>query len=74
MPHYHFFIGNKEAPAVEILEYPNDDAAIDEARRVLGEALREAARERCLLDEEIQICKEDGTVIAVVVCDGSLRH
>ena len=74
MPHYHFLLGNKDAPAVEIVEYPNDDAAINEARRVLGEALREAAQERHLLDEEIQVCKEDGTVIAVVVCDGSARH
>ena len=74
MPHYHFLLGNKDAPPVEILEYPNDDAAINEARRVLGEALRQAAQERQLLDEEIQVCKEDGTIIAGVVCDGSARH
>jgi len=74
MPHYHFLIGNKDAPEFEVFEYPNDDAAINEARRVLGNALREAAQERHLLNEEIQICKTDGTVIAVVVCDGRLRH
>jgi hypothetical protein len=74
MPHYHFLLGNKDAPAVEIVEYPNDNAAINEARRVLGEALRQAAQERQLLNEEIHVCTEDGTVIAIVACDGSARH
>jgi hypothetical protein len=74
MPHYHFVTRSKDAPLAEIFEYPNDDAAIEAARLALGTALREAARERCLLNDEIEVCKEDGTIVAVVVCDGSARH
>lgn len=74
MPHYHFLSRNNDAPVAQIVEYPDDDAAIEAARRVMSEALREAARDRCLLDDEIEVCKEDGTVVAVVVCDGSPRH
>jgi hypothetical protein len=31
-------------------------------------------QQRCLLGDEIEVCRVDGTVIAVVVWDGSLRH
>jgi hypothetical protein len=75
MPYYHFLTRQKEEmPVAEIVEYADDDAAIDEARRVMGDALREAAVEGRLLDEEIEVCRDDGTVIAVVVCDGSSWH
>ena len=75
MPYYHFLTRHKkEMPVAEIVEYANDDAAINDARRVLGEALREAAEEHRLLDEEIEVCRHDSTVVAVVVCDGSLKH
>ena len=74
MPHYHFLTRNRALLAVEILEYPDDETAINDARRVLGEAMRQAAQERQLLDDEIEVCKEDGTVIAVVVSDTELKH
>ena len=75
MPYYHFLTRHKkEMPVGEIVEYADDDAAINEARRLMGDALREAAEGRRLLEDEIEVCKADGTVIAVVVCDGSPRH
>ena len=44
MPYYHFLTRHKkEMPVAEIVEYANDDAAINEARRVMGDALREEA-------------------------------
>ena len=71
MPQYHFLTRHKrEIPLAAIVEHANDDAAINEARRVLGEALRQAAQERRLLEE----CRENGAVIAVVVCDGGPKH
>jgi hypothetical protein len=75
MPYYHFFVRHKEEmPVAEIAEYVNDDAALNEARRVMGAALREAAEGRLLLDGEIEVCREDGTVVGVVICDGAPRH
>ena len=56
MPQYHFLTRHKrEIPLAAIVEHANDDAAINEARRVLGEALRPAAQERRLLEEEIEV-------------------
>ena len=76
MPHYHFLTRhNKEVPmsprlsSTQTMTPPSTRPG-----RVLGETLRQAAQERRLLDEEIEVCRDDGTVIAVVVCDGNLRH
>jgi hypothetical protein len=74
MPHYHFLNRKRDLPAVEIREYSDDDAAIDDARRILGRALRTAAEDRQLLDDEIEVCREDGTVVAVVISDSELKH
>lgn len=74
MPYYHFLNRKRDVPAVEIREYRDDDAAIKDARRILGRALRSAARDRQLLDDEIEVCREDGTAIAVVHSDLELKH
>ena len=39
MPYYHFLTRHKkEMPVGEIVEYADDDAAINEARRLMGDA------------------------------------
>jgi hypothetical protein len=76
MPQYHFITRTSQAqPAHEAcLECRDDGTAIQNARLALGEALREAALDRRLLDQEIEIQNERGNVVAVVTCDGGRKH
>jgi hypothetical protein len=53
---------------------PDNDAAIENARVALSEAMRDAAMERRLLDEEIEVIDENGSVVAVVGCDAVPKH
>jgi hypothetical protein len=76
MPQYHFITRTSQAQLTHEahIECRDDGAAIQNARLVLGEALRDAALDRRLLDEEIEIQNEQGNVVAVVTCDGGKKQ
>ena len=56
-----------------VIKYPNDDAAITAARAALARAATDAALERFLLDEEIEIFDDEGTLVALIKGD-DVRH
>jgi hypothetical protein len=56
-----------------VIKYPNDDAAITAAREALARAAMDAALERFLLDEEIEICDDEGALVALIKGD-DVRH
>ena len=76
MPRYRFTtrLRKETGCPARTVKYPNDKAAIAAARDVLRSATLEAALERCLLDEEIEISDEQGALVALVTEDDNVRH
>jgi hypothetical protein len=73
MAHYHYVTRTSQAQQTQEthVECPDDETAIEHARRALIQATRDAALQRRLLDEEIEIRNALGDLVARVACDGT---
>ena len=73
MPTYHFVTRRPRTLDGDIteVEFPNDEAAIADARQALADAARDAVLENKRSVEEIEVTSPTGVVIATVTLRGS---